>query len=374
MVASMNETARLAVVLPNGVFFRGGAELAVRKDLVDGDLVEAIVQLPVDLFYGAGIPACVLVLNRAKTEERKGRVLMIDNSTGFERRDTKNVLTEDAITRVVATFKSGEEDEGFAHWVSIDAIVEHHYNLVVARYVGAETETTARLLMSGRPLRRSEDARAKRAEAEARTRQRPDESRGGLGVGRSDWATVALGDVAELDIDAVPVEPDREYRMAGLLIAGQGLFWRPAIIGSATAAPKLHRLHTGQLVYAEADGVGGPDHYRPRRLRRRFRLDRVPDVHPRLLAAAPGVHGAPLPTSWLPCRDEDAFHWNRGTAKAPSARTDFRAINVVLPPIQQRESVAAVADIDKALASYVAEHDCGADASACGAGRCAELA
>jgi type I restriction enzyme M protein len=73
MVASMNEKARLAVILPNGVFFRGGAELAVRKDLIDADLVEAIVQLPVDLFYGAGIPACVLVLNRAKADDRKGR-------------------------------------------------------------------------------------------------------------------------------------------------------------------------------------------------------------------------------------------------------------------------------------------------------------
>src|SRR6266508_422646 len=97
MVASMNDSARLAVVLPNGVFFRGGAALAVRRDLIDADLVEANVQLPVDLFYGAGIPACVLVLNRAKPNERRGRVLMIDNSIGFERRDTKNVLTTDAI-------------------------------------------------------------------------------------------------------------------------------------------------------------------------------------------------------------------------------------------------------------------------------------
>ena len=56
MVASMNERGRLAVVLPNGVFFRGGAELAVRKELIDADLVEAIVQLPVDLFYGAEHP------------------------------------------------------------------------------------------------------------------------------------------------------------------------------------------------------------------------------------------------------------------------------------------------------------------------------
>lgn len=167
MVASMNDKARLAVVLPNGVFFRGGAELAVRKDLIDADLVEAIVQLPVDLFYGAGIPACVLVLNKAKAKERKGRLLMIDSSTGFERRDTKNVLTDDAIERVIQTFKSGEEVEGFARWASVDAIVEHHYNLVVARYAGGETEANGEVIDVHDAIATFREARAKRAQAEA---------------------------------------------------------------------------------------------------------------------------------------------------------------------------------------------------------------
>jgi type I restriction enzyme M protein len=137
MVASVNENGRLVVVLPNGVFFRGGAELAVRKDLIDADLVEAIVQLPADLFYGAGIPACVLVLNRAKPNERRGRVLMIDNSTGFERRDTKNVLTTDAIERVIASYKSGDEVDGLSKWVADEEIATHHFNLVVRRFVGS---------------------------------------------------------------------------------------------------------------------------------------------------------------------------------------------------------------------------------------------
>jgi len=167
MAASMNEKARLAVVLPNGVFFRGGAELAVRKDLVDADLVEAIVQLPVDLFYGAGIPACVLVLNKAKSTERRGRVLMIDNSTGFERRDTKNVLTDDAIERVIHTFKSGEEVEGFARWTSTDAIAEHNYNLVVARYSGGETEANGEVIDVHDAIAAFREVRAKRDEAEA---------------------------------------------------------------------------------------------------------------------------------------------------------------------------------------------------------------
>jgi type I restriction enzyme M protein len=136
MVASINDKGRLAVVLPNGVFFRGGAELAVRKELIDADLVEAIVQLPVDLFYGAGIPACVLVVNRAKPKDRRGRVLMIDNSIGFERRDTKNVLTHEAIERVVKAYKSGDEEKGFSTWVTVEVIAEQYFNLIVRRYGG----------------------------------------------------------------------------------------------------------------------------------------------------------------------------------------------------------------------------------------------
>ena len=167
MVASMNERGRLAVVLPNGVFFRGGAELAVRNDLIEADLVEAIIQLPVDLFYGAGIPACVLVLNRAKPHERKGRVLMIDNSTGFERRDTKNVLTDEAIERVIVTYKSGEEVEGFSKWVAGDELAAHHYNLVVRRFVGGG-ETDGEVFDLGEAIEAYREARAAREQAEAR--------------------------------------------------------------------------------------------------------------------------------------------------------------------------------------------------------------
>jgi type I restriction enzyme M protein len=168
MVASMNEKARLAVVLPNGVFFRAGTELAVRKDLVDADLVEAIVQLPVDLFYGAGIPACILVLNRAKAAERKGRVLMIDSSASFERRETKNVLTDEAIERVIATCKGGSEEDGWAQWVSDDEIARHHYNLTVRRYVSPGSEGNGEVLDLGDAIEAYRDARAKRTEAEAR--------------------------------------------------------------------------------------------------------------------------------------------------------------------------------------------------------------
>ena len=168
MVASMNPKARLAVVMPNGVFFRGGAELAVRKDLIDADLVEAIVQLPVDLFYGAGIPACVLILNRAKPHERKRQVLMIEASTGFERRETKNVLTDEAIERAIATYKSGEEEDGWARWVGAEEIAEHNFNMIVRRYVLSGVDGDGEVLEVADAVDAYREARTERVEAEAR--------------------------------------------------------------------------------------------------------------------------------------------------------------------------------------------------------------
>jgi type I restriction enzyme M protein len=135
MVASMEKDGRLAVVLPNGCFFRGGPELAVRKDLVDADLIEAVIQLPVDLFYGAMIPACVMVCRRGKTETARQRVLMIDASSEYARRDTKNVLTDDGIHRVAAALASGTGESGFSAWVSNSDLARDEYNLTVRRYV-----------------------------------------------------------------------------------------------------------------------------------------------------------------------------------------------------------------------------------------------
>ncbi len=168
MLASMGDHASLAVVLPNGCFFRAGPELALRKDLVDADLIEAIVQLPVDLFYGAGIPASILVCNRAKPEKRKGKVLLVDASRGFIRRDTKNVLTDDAIERVVRTFKTGEAEDGFARWATREEIVAHHYGLNVRRYVAGWGYGSAEVLDLEEAVDAFDDARRERALGEER--------------------------------------------------------------------------------------------------------------------------------------------------------------------------------------------------------------
>jgi type I restriction enzyme M protein len=166
MVASMNDTGRLAVVLPNGCFFRGGPELAVRKDLIEADLIETVVQLPVDLFYGAMIPACVLVCNRAKPPQRRGRVLLIDASDGFERRDTKNVLTSAAIEHIARVFGDEAEEGGFSRFVYREEIVAQHYNLTVRRYVGSGRSDDEALELD-EAVAAYRDARATREAAQA---------------------------------------------------------------------------------------------------------------------------------------------------------------------------------------------------------------
>ena len=113
------------------------------------------------------IPACVLVLNKAKPKERKGRVLMIDNSTGFERRETKNVLTDEAMERVVATYKSGQEEEGWARSVPDVEVAKHHYNLTVRRYVSPSSDGNGEVLDLAEAIEAYRDARETRIEADA---------------------------------------------------------------------------------------------------------------------------------------------------------------------------------------------------------------
>jgi type I restriction enzyme M protein len=159
MVSSLKEGGRMAVVLPNGALFRARNEQAVRSDLIEADIVEAVIQLPKDMFYGAGIPACYLVVNTAKPESRRDRVLFIDGSECFERQDTKNVMRDEDIDRIATAFGDGAEDDGFSVWVTREEIRSRRYNLSVRRYVrgAAEDEEGLTLAEALAELRASRD-------------------------------------------------------------------------------------------------------------------------------------------------------------------------------------------------------------------------
>src|SRR5215208_8225637 len=95
MVAVLNSTGRMAVVMPHGVLFRGGSEGKIRKGLVEEDLIETIIGLPTNLFYGTGIPAAILALNRGKTLERRGKVLFVDASREYLEGSNQNYLRDE---------------------------------------------------------------------------------------------------------------------------------------------------------------------------------------------------------------------------------------------------------------------------------------
>jgi type I restriction enzyme M protein len=167
MVASLAEGGRMAVVLPNGALFRARTEAAVRRDLVEADIVEAVIQLPKDMFYGAGIPACYLVINCAKSETRRGRILFVDGSQGFHRTDTKNVLRDEDIDRIVEAYRGDQDREGFSAWVSNQQVAERRFNLTVRRYVSAPGADDETLLTVAEALAEFRVARIEREAAEA---------------------------------------------------------------------------------------------------------------------------------------------------------------------------------------------------------------
>jgi type I restriction enzyme M protein len=167
MVASLNETGRMAVVLPNGALFRGGSEQAVRRDLIEADHVEAVIQLPKDMFYGAGIPACYLVINKAKPPTRAGRVLFVDGSDFFERVDTKNGLRDEDIDRIVAAYQNDTNSDGFSSWVDRAEVQERRYNLSVRRYVRGTSDEDEDAYSLAEAIESLTVAQAIRREAEA---------------------------------------------------------------------------------------------------------------------------------------------------------------------------------------------------------------
>ena len=140
MLSSLNMKGKMASVVPHGVLFRGSAEGKIRKGFINDDLIEAVIGLPQNIFYGTGIPAAILVLNKAKSEERKGKVLFIDGSNDFVKDGNKNKLRDEDIEKIVSTFDAFEDVEKYATVVDIETIKENDCNLNISRYVDTTEE------------------------------------------------------------------------------------------------------------------------------------------------------------------------------------------------------------------------------------------
>lgn len=134
IVRSLKRMGKGAVILPHGVLFRGNAEAGIRESLIKQGYVKAIIGLPANLFYGTGIPACIILMDKENAENRKG-IFMMDASKGFIKDGNKNRLREQDIRLITDVFETQEEVDGFSRMVSINEIEENEYNLNIPRYI-----------------------------------------------------------------------------------------------------------------------------------------------------------------------------------------------------------------------------------------------
>ncbi len=137
ILRSLKSTGKGACILPHGVLFRGNAEADIRRNLVTRGFIKGIVGLPANLFYGTGIPACIVVLDKERAGARKG-IFMIDASAGFSKDGPKNRLRAMDIHKIVDTFSSQEDVPGYARMVTFREIEENDYNLNIPRYIGTQ--------------------------------------------------------------------------------------------------------------------------------------------------------------------------------------------------------------------------------------------
>ena len=133
MLATLKpNTGRMGVVVPHGVLFRGLSEGKIRKKLIEENLLDAVIGLPVKLFYGTSIPVVILVLKMAKTDNS---VLFFDASREFKAGKYQNVLSDENITKILVTYRNRASRAQYAYLSSLEEIKENEYNLNIPLYV-----------------------------------------------------------------------------------------------------------------------------------------------------------------------------------------------------------------------------------------------
>lgn len=134
ILASLKSNGKGAVILPHGVLFRGNAEEQIRASILKRGYIKGIIGLPANLFFGTGIPACIILLDKENASARKG-VFFVDASKGFVKDGNKNRLREQDIHRIVDVFNNQFEIPKYSRMVSIDEIEGKNYNLNIPRYI-----------------------------------------------------------------------------------------------------------------------------------------------------------------------------------------------------------------------------------------------
>ncbi len=162
MLKSLKSNGKAAVVLPHGVLFRGNAEGEIRKNILKKGYIKGIIGLPANLFYGTGIPACIIVLDKENAAQRKG-IFMIDAGKGFIKDGNKNRLREQDIRKITDVFHAFAEIPKYSRMVPVSEIADtkNDYNLNIPRYIDTqESEDLQNIeahLMGGIPQSDIED-------------------------------------------------------------------------------------------------------------------------------------------------------------------------------------------------------------------------
>ena len=138
IVRSLKSTGKGACILPHGVLFRGNVEAEIRRNLVRKGYIKGIIGLPANLFYGTGIPACIVVIDKQDAQSRKG-VFMIDASRGFMKDGPKNRLRSMDIHRIVDVFNKRLDVPKYARMISVAEIEQNEFNLNLPRYIDSQT-------------------------------------------------------------------------------------------------------------------------------------------------------------------------------------------------------------------------------------------
>lgn len=157
MIASLKPKGRMATIMPHGVLFRGSTEKVIRKGLVDANIIEAIISLPPALFYGTGIPACILIINKNKDEKLRDKIFFINADAEYGEGKVQNYLRPEDIEKIDFVFTSKREIPKYSKLVDKKVIAElNDYNLNIRRYVDntpePEPEDVKAHLIGGIPI------------------------------------------------------------------------------------------------------------------------------------------------------------------------------------------------------------------------------
>lgn len=135
IIKSMNVNGRAGIVLPHGVLFRGGAEGRIREQIIKNDVLEAVISMPAKLFYGVGIPVAILILNKNKPENKKGKVLIIEAEKDYLEGKNQNSLRPQDINKIIKAYDGYTNIDKYSRVVDVSELADNEYNLNVRQYV-----------------------------------------------------------------------------------------------------------------------------------------------------------------------------------------------------------------------------------------------